>query len=380
MENLIHKFLTGAISDAELQELRVLLLEPENKQIFESYIQDAHLVNTVLSNVDSQKAFQKVMLQIQQEPKVRKLFARKMLQYAAIFIGFGIISYLIWKPKPVEVVSNVVAEKVIKTGSDKAILTLANGQQVVLEKGKTYKSNNATSTGEELVYSKDAAITKEEYNTITTPRGGQFQLQLADGTEVWLNSDSKLRYPVRFVGNQRVVELEGEAYFVVTKDKTKRFIVKSPKTAVTVLGTSFNVSAYTDDNFVATTLEEGKVKMSFANSEVQLVPGEQGFVNKNKNQGLEVTTVDTRNFTSWKDGEFYFEHENLESILKKVSRWYNVDFVFMNESLKHKKFTGAVRKSESITFLMNIISKTAPITYKIVKEENNAYGIQIAKK
>ena len=265
----------------------------------------------------------------------------------------------------------VVEDSIIHVGTDKAVLTLENGSEVVLDRGQSYKSGYVTSNGKELSYHKTARnlAPTTASNVLTIPRGGQFLLVLSDGTKVWLNSESKLRYPVAF-DNQlpRQVELlYGEAYFDVspsTEHHGSRFLVSQQNQTIEVLGTEFNVQAYRDNAFIATTLVEGKIVLKNDATSKTLSPGEQSQLNVDTRE-IQVTQVDIYNEISWKNGLFSFKHKPLEDIMAVLSRWYDVEVVFGNEDLKKMAFTGIFRKSQRIEEVLEIIENTGEVKYTV---------------
>jgi len=199
---------------------------------------------------------------------------------------------------------------------------------------------------------------------------------LPDGTKVWLNSSTELTYTVPFSGDERRVRLKGEAYFEVAQNKEKPFIVETDYQDVEVLGTHFNISAYPDDSNVFTTLVEGKVKVnSNANKQVKLLgyllPNDQLVLNK-KNNGVYKLDVDTYLYTAWKDGRFAFKNESMESFFKKISRYYNVDVIIMDNSVKKINFTGDLPRYDDITKILNIIEAEMSVHIEI-KEKNKIY-------
>jgi transmembrane sensor len=248
------------------------------------------------------------------------------------------------KPIPQANAANILA------GTNKATLTLADGTVINLDSAtsgelaeQTGLKITKTADGQ-LIYNiidhntKISASTEIAYNTITTPRGGQYQVNLPDGSKIWLNSASSLKYPLLFDKGQRKVELTGEAYFEVTsliKDgqNTKMpFIVKTDKQEVEVLGTHFNINSYTDENITRSTLLEGAVRVTSLSTEHTssiLKPGQQSILNNNT---LKVQTVDTEEVVAWKNGYFQFNESDLGSIMRQISRWYNIDVVFEGRS------------------------------------------------
>jgi hypothetical protein len=294
---------------------------------------------------------------------------------AAVFIGFITTSYIFRtnnilntpQDDALEIVNTV---NTIVTGTDKATLTLEDGSLMVLEQGASFKTKNANSNGQEIVYknvkSKASAI---KYNYLTIPRGGQYFVQLSDGTQVYLNSESQLKYPVHFIeGQTRKVELVyGEAYFDVspsTEHKGAKFKVINNAQEVEVLGTEFNINAYKDDPNIYTTLVEGKVVVANNDSKQSLVPNQQFKLNTETNN-FSVTKVDVNEFISWKDGVFQFVNKPLKDIMKVLSRWYDVDIIFENKDLESLEFIGTLNKNQSIEEVLSIMKSFSIKNYEI---------------
>lgn len=257
---------------------------------------------------------------------------------------------------------------IITPGTDKAILVLNNGTEISLSEKKEIhlkeKDTKIASNGKKLEYrpEKKKEVQKEEiiYNTLKVPRGGQFFLVLSDSTRVWLNSESELRYPVTFPDKKREVTLVGEAYFEVTKNKKKPFVVHSDHQQIEVLGTSFNVSAYKNNESIKTTLVEGRVKVNSSSNELYLDPSYQAVVDR-ENGSLKKQLVKTELYTSWKDGNYYFENESIETILKTISRWYDFEYEFQTPAAKEIQFTGSISRKQKIETIFQIIEETQRI-------------------
>ncbi|MDH5414905.1 MAG: FecR domain-containing protein, partial [Flavobacteriaceae bacterium] len=267
-----------------------------------------------------------------------------------------------------------VNEIPIVPGTEKAILTLEDGKQVELEKGRAYINSKVNSDGENLIYNREKSDKGKNivYNYLTIPRGGQFFVQLSDGTKVWLNSESKLKYPVSFdLDKTRNVELlYGEAYFDVSesaKHNGASFKVKTKVQDIEVLGTEFNVKSYNDDNIILTTLIEGKVKVSNGVVNKLLKPGFQTNINIKRND-INVFRVDVDNVVAWKNGFFSFEKERLEDMLKTLSRWYSTKIIYENENKKDLIFSGVLKRTSSIEELLIKIEKTGRVQFKIDKK------------
>ncbi len=261
----------------------------------------------------------------------------------------------------------------ILPGKKQALLVLSGGEKyqlsekVDLEEKGTQISNNS----KELFYSNSKGAEKANadqliYNTIIIPKGGEYKLTLSDGTKIWLNSNSKLRYPSQFGTGVRKVHLEGEAFFQVARDVEHPFIVDVTTAEVKVLGTSFNVNAYNDQDEIFTTLVEGKVEVNdgFRGTSQELLPNDQLCFNK-LNGKTSKKIVDTRLYTAWKDGRFVFENQSLEDIMIRLSRWYDMDVFFLTNSIKQSKYTGDVARYDDINSILEMIEVTEKVKFTI---------------
>ena len=298
-------------------------------------------------------------------------------KYAAVvllFVSIGIF-WLVNEEKQQEMEDITVAK--IEHGSMKAQLVLANGKKVDLrpetnlqleEVGGTRiltSDNRVKYSGKDSLAGQPAEV---KYNTLIVPRGGEFSLELADGTRVWLNAESRLRYPVVFMGEERKVEMEGEVYFEVAKNREKPFIVTVNGVDIRVLGTSFNVSAYQEE--VVTTLVEGKVQLKRGDEQVVLSPNQQAIWSDDK---FKVKQVDARNYVLWKEEIFYFEDVDLERILDDMARWYNVNIFYMNPTLKKMKFSVEIKRYEDINEILRRIEQTKRVKFEIKDRTINVY-------
>ncbi|WP_316816153.1 FecR family protein [Pedobacter nyackensis] len=263
----------------------------------------------------------------------------------------------------------------IPPGGNKAVLTLADGKTITLNEaadGELVKVEGMVirKTGQgQLVYEvvgNDASAAAGSYNTISTPKGGTYQIILPDGTKVWLNAASKLKFPTSFVSlNERKVELSGEAYFEVTKDASQPFRVLTVKQEVQVLGTHFNISSYAEESAVKTTLFEGSVKVKnlqgVKEGHIILKPGQQSIINEGV---IKVTKADVDEVLAWKNGVFVFNDEPLESIMKKVSRWYDVEVIYEGVD-KNKLFGGSVSRFDNVSKVLRQLELTGGVHFKI---------------
>jgi hypothetical protein len=383
---LIRKeLLIGELSIEENALLQEWLSVPQNQEYYQKVIDLETLKSKerFYNTVDTDLAFEKIKekLDFADEPEISLFNYRKVWRYAAILVFLaGISSVFFYLNNTGEPKKQEVVVKSIEPQYNHPTLVLADGTVVSLEpkKEKIVSKNGVISNvNKVLVYDAKALNGKVSTgeNSLIVPVGGIYAVSLSDGTKVWLNSKSTLKYPVEFSGKTRNVTLEGEAYFEVSKDPNAPFTVKTKSGNVTVLGTHFNVSAYEEDKNFETTLAEGKVKVSEDNQTVVLNPGQQA---RSKNAGLSVVDVDPSVYTAWKDGKFYFENENLKNILTKMARWYNFNVKFEQKALEQIKFTGIVLKDEPIDRFLDVISKSSNVKYKITKV-NQTYEVTVSK-
>ncbi len=250
-------------------------------------------------------------------------------------------------------------------GGNRAVLTLADGSTIVLDSmanGAVSTQGNAKiikAANSQLVYNNMLVATDHNellYNTVTTPRGGQYQVVLSDGTKVWLNAVSSLRFSTGFTGKQRVVELTGEGYFEVTKNASRPFIVKTSNLSVEVLGTHFNVSAYKDEENSKTTLLEGSIRITSGSSSNLLQPGQQVSVNNSTNEMKLVKQANTEEAVAWKEGYFQFSGADLPVIMRQIARWYDVDVVYEGESRKHNFFV-KIDHNKKLSSIVNALQQ-----------------------
>lgn len=305
---------------------------------------------------------------------------RVVSRYAAMFLlPLGIAGYLwfTFTGKEIPLANNTE----IVPGGGKALLILVDGQSVELkgEKGLQVgaEGNVMSSVGEKVVYWEPEvgvdSLVEEKYNTLVVPRGGEFFLELSDGTRVWLNSESKLRFPLRFKGKQRKVELEGEGYFEVMSDSVVPFHVLANGADLKVLGTSFNVTTYRGRTIA--TLVEGKVCLTYEGESVLMLPNLQAEVVPENGEIL-TREVDVKNFIMWKDGIFYFEGADLATIMERLSQWYDVDVFFDNEKLKELRFSVEMKRYEYIQDLLAKIEKTQKVRFLIQGKEVHVENYQ----
>tara|TARA_B100001059_G_C17820603_1_gene578040 strand:- start:1631 stop:2791 length:1161 start_codon:yes stop_codon:yes gene_type:complete len=360
IKKLIVKFLAKEANLKELRQLELWIRNSENEHLFKEYFKANHYANKVLKTYDLETAKKNILQQI----NLRKAKSNYIFKYAVaatlalILTTTYFFGDSFFNTTDKDVVSPPIFNaNTIEYGKDKAVLTLENGSQIALEKGNSIQTQNATSDGKVLVYQNKAKqIVELVYNQLTVPRGGQFVVELSDGTKVWLNSESQLKYPVSFInGQSREVELAyGEAYFDVSpssKHKGAKFKVFNQFQEIDVLGTEFNIKAYKGESNVYTTLVEGKISVSIDNKNLGLKPNQQLDLDINNNTSA-IKTVDVYNEVSWKDGVFSFESKTLEEVMKVFSRWYDVEIVFKNNSIKNEEFVGILRKNKNLETIL----------------------------
>lgn len=373
ISRLIVKQQLEGISTQESEELNLWIQESEaNAQLYrkikkgESRSQRDSYVN----RLDNKKAWQHVEKELGLN-KRRPVWRSRMLKIAAV-VSFGILVGSLAYFSNMEIFQDreQVAELKIVPGSTKAVLQLHNGELVQLEE---QQSDSIAFIDGTIISNKNGKI---EYlaqtnakvetltNTITIPVGGEYQLTLADGTRVWLNSQSEIKYPVQFVGNNRRVDIKGEVYFDVAHNKEKPFIVGVKDVEIEVLGTEFNIEAYEDQTSVVTTLVEGSVKLSKADEQVIIKPNQQASISEGE-RSFKLTDVEAKNYALWKDGVFYFEEANLSTIMEKLERWYDIKVFYKNQSIQNSRFSVEMKRYEDISKILEIIEMTQTVSFEI---------------
>jgi len=383
---LIAKKIKDEISEDEQSELDKWINDsPQNRTQYENSIDTKNQINKLKSYNSYNK--QDVWKKIEEKTRAPKTISlnRRIMRYAAaILLPLFIAGGVTYKYLSQDKVSLASIDETIKPGSQKAVLFLSNGGTVELnennaeedfkEKGVQIDNRN----GQLHYTAQNGADAKKElvYNELKTPRGGGYNLKLADGTQVWLNASSSLRFPVEFSDSTREVYVSGEAFFKVSHNG-KPFIVKSQGTDIRVLGTSFNVSAYSDEHLVTTTLVEGKVqlethtKSSDHIKKTVLTPGLQAIFDKAK-EDIVVNKVVTSQYTSWMKGKLEFKNQDLDLVMKKLSRWYDFEYTFKNESARDYHFSARINSDESISSVLQMLEMTTNVKFEI---ENNTIVI-----
>ncbi|RLJ77222.1 FecR family protein [Pedobacter alluvionis] len=369
---LLQQFTAKTLSQSEKDELLVLA-ENSTSLLSDEIVKMIIAEEANVVNVDEGKwnpVLNKI-LTIDKPTRSPKRILMNSLKWAAaavVFIAFSLTAYLSLQKKKEHVFATDIAP-----GKNKAILTLADGRKISLSdamKGDIAKeagfSITKTADGQ-LVYNVAGSenVNDTRLNTISTPNGGEWKIQLPDGSTVWLNAASSVQYSLNIgTAKQRVVKLDGEAYFEVAKNAAHPFIVETDKQAVEVLGTHFNINSYKDEKVTKTTLLEGSVRVSHksTNESEVLKPGEQSLVSVS---GIAIKEVDVEEAIAWKKGYFMFNNERQESILRKVARWYNVEIEYADPAAKDVMYYGTVSRFEKISKVLTKFEQTGEVHFDI---------------
>ncbi len=372
-ESELLDFFNGHLSEAEEKEILAWKdASKENRELFETIREEQLMLKeTVRARLISHD-YNAIREQVEKRHARKIRLIRYWSAAAAIVLLVG-SSLLFWPAKKIETPSMTIST--IKAPSRSAILELATGEQHYLESGNIQlKEENgaqiAISNGKQIYNTQQTSQPEEptetvNYNRLSVPRGtGVYRITLSDGTEIWLNSDSRLEYPGQFAADERRVRVSGEAYFKVHRDTNRPFIVETPRQSVTVLGTEFNVSAYPSEP-ESTTLASGSVSVSpQAGTPTTLVPGEQAVLDSITHT-LSVHKVNVNDVISWKNGIISIENLSLSEILKIVSRAYNVDFVSAIPPSEDIVLRGSISSEESLEVFLSVLSKIADINFKM---------------
>lgn len=369
IEIILMKLINDQLSAEENDILLAWLKEPENEQYFQQFMVSHNLI--LQSRSTEFKRSSEYLKQRIKQDRVRRFYS--YLKYAAVVaLLLGIAQYLI-TPEPL----TVIEENGLTIVQQDVVLKLDNGKEQRLDNEATEdeirvaQNEVATKSGNSLSYKDASDQTSTSFNELSVPFGKKFQVELSDGTRVFLNAGSVLRYPVRFAAGQerQVSLLNGEAYFEVTKDSERPFIVNSKHVMINVLGTTFNVTDYSDDSISATVLVEGAVNLASNSNEVNntptiaLVPGDRATWDRS-NMTMELEQVDTRIYTSWISGKLVFKNTQFNDIIKRLERNYNVTIVNNNKELG-EQYYNATFHNETITQVLMSFSKTFNMKYTI---------------
>lgn len=381
---LFKQYYSGEATDAETREFMSILQDAENDTELSGLLHEAwknsELENPFFTKEDSNRIFDRIVRpaneggeeELQPEQPTISIFYWWRYVAAAILliVGFGAL----YKFQSKSVTQQVATEKPVVSdfapGGNRAMLTLADGSTIVLDS----VSNGvlATQGGAEVSKKKNGQLVYQasaqqdmqpsaQMNMLSTPKGGQYQIVLPDGSKVWLNSASSIKFPAVFAKNERKVAVTGEVYFEVVKDKSSPFRVSFGDTEIEVLGTSFNVMAYTDEADFRTTLVEGSVSLTNKKANMMLKPGQQASIALSGTMTRKEADIDEA--IAWKKGLFYFQDASIQEVMKKAARWYDIDIRY-DGTIPVRKFTGKVSMDVNISELLQML-KYAGVNCKI---------------
>lgn len=373
ISEFISKSLSDCLEEGELQELEKWLAEDErHRELFDQWSSAELMEHKVgeYERLDYMKAWEefRTVRRDKLSAKRRKI-RRTWMRYAAMFmIPLGVAVALLSRDDIKE--KSRVEPITVKAGKSQAVLVLSSGERQVLDLGERNIEDGgmriSADSGRISYNGKPrSGEVQDAFHILEVPRGGEYFMILEDGTKVWLNAATRLKYPVAFVGGIRKVLLEGEAYFEVAHDTTRPFVVETEQAKVKVLGTSFDVSAYEEEGKTWTTLEEGMVEIESLDrgEKIRMVPGEQICLIEGK--GMEKYKVETALFTSWRSGRLVFKDMRLEDLMRNMARWYDVKVEFYREEAKDIVFTGDVKKYEDLNEVLEIIELTSDVHFTI---------------
>ena len=372
-KELLLRYARGNISDQEKEALFASLNEQANEDLWKDRIRELSFTGKAgdeLHTVDWEPVIRSILSSAPAEAPVAGRQVRLLKQWRNVAAAAAIIllagaAYYIYSGAPEKPVAQSAAAEPVKDiapGKDGAILTLSDGSAIVLdnlESGLVSTQGNAQliiSNGQ-LAYKQTGTASDETlYNTITTPRGRQYRLQLPDGTEVWLNAASSIRYPTAFAGGERKVNISGEAYFEVAKRPDMPFkVIAGGSSEIEALGTHFNVNAYTDETSLNTTLLEGLIKVSAVNDKPVLVkPGQQAQIGPHTGKVRIVEGANTDNIMAWKNGAFSFEDASLKDVLRQIARWYDVEIDYQG-NISDKIIRGKMGRDLSLLQMIAVL-------------------------
>ena len=381
---LLKQYAADKSTADELAELFSLIKLPEADSVLKQLIAEEAKAGDV-QKTGTDKDWEKIWLAIRSETTDKQSFSRRMIYRwqaaaaAVLLVAMAGAAYWfsIVNPKQQRVASMPPKQYItnIVPGGNKAILQLADGTRIVLD---TAKNGSLTRQGNvqivkldagQLAYNTGGENTAVVYNTISTPRGGQFEITLQDGTKVWLNSGSSLYFPTAFKGKERRVVLTGEGYFEVAKNASMPFHVTINGADVSVLGTHFNIMGYTNENASKTTLLEGKVNVEQDGRVHQLEPGKEAIINNNTHT-VKIADANIAQAIAWKNGFFRFKNTGIKEVMRQVERWYNVEVTYKSEG-KEQDFTGVISRSDNVSALLQTLEMTGTVHFQIEQSSIN---------
>lgn len=380
MDEIFQRYYEKSASEAEIQELMQWMADPANEAELIRLMRDrweALEPGAQWLPAEKSAAMLAAILPAEGErektprAKIIRFWLRVAAAVIILLIAGGAWFWIHHRALQIAVIPAQPPEKNdVQPGGNRATLVLANGSTIVLDsagrgllaqQGST--SVSKTSDGQ-LVYNGTREKNAAGFNTVSTPRGGRYQVVLPDGSKVWLNAASSLRFPTAFTNAERTVELTGEAYFEVTHHAEKPFLVAVNGMTVKVLGTHFNVMAYDEEAAIKTSLLEGKVKVSFAGREVSLAPSEQSSLEKAEAQLSVDKNADLEKAVAWKDGLFYFENDDIQTIMRQLARWYDVKVIY-SAPIRSHYYSGQIRTQVPLSDALHRLELVGHVKFQI---------------
>lgn len=375
-KSLIDRYILGTLSERDKAALRKLLDDPRYVRELER-IMDRQLETSEVTARDYPEVANRIKMALgekirQEQPVHRISFFRRnwrgLAAAAAILLVLGsTVLTSVLRDRNAARITAPQSLAAVRPGSTKAVLTLADGSTLALDSAGNRVIQQGIATvhqnGGALEYAVTGGQGATSYNILSTPAGGQYQLTLPDGSRIWLNAASSLRFPIAFSGSERIVELKGEAYFEIAKNMNMPFKVKVNDMEVAVLGTHFNIMAYADESNVTTTLLEGAVKVMNSNREVLLKVGQQVLFD-HRTKDLKVTAGDMEGAVAWKNSYFKFTNESIQSVMRKIARWYDVEIEYQG-SINQKALWGTISRFEHISEVLQMLELTGSMQFRM---------------
>ncbi|MEG0797073.1 MAG: DUF4974 domain-containing protein [Odoribacter sp.] len=318
---------------------------PENEKLYAKYVSEKFVADKFrfIQENNTEEAYREFSKSVDALIRHRRIYCFcRYAAFALLLIGLGILFY----PDSVQQKQDIPLISDINPGSCKAILTLSDGKQVHIS-DTTY----SVYTELETENKKNDSL---RYHTITIPRGGEYFFTLSDGSRIWMNSESEVRFPLQFCGGHREISMSGEVFFQIARDTSSPFLIHTRQGDIRVLGTSFNVRDYANEPLLTTTLVSGKVAFNKSDGKFILSPGEQLQMNRQSGD-VTVAAVNTRLYCSWKDGRFVFEKQRLEEIMLSIERWYDIQVIYEDENLKNLLFSGNIKRYDKLEPLLEML-------------------------
>lgn len=370
LEYLFDRFLEGSCSLEEEKEFMQFVIDCKNENEIKSLFEDVLKNTSSVTKVDERSAttILKSIIENSEGAKISRNIRLSFSNVAAAAVVLLFISGLAYwfipeRKSSVDFRRSSSSEAQVSKivpGGKRAILTMGDGSTIVLDSlhNASIQRGSVKISKKDglLIYDGSARLKKrapEVFNTLTTPRGGQYKVILADGTKVWLNASSSLRFPTAFTGRERTVELTGEGYFEVARNKKKPFHVNVNEMQVEVLGTHFNINAYDDECSIKTSLLEGSVKIKKGDISSFLKPGQEGVLKKNSDN-VKIKNIDVNQVVAWKNGLFEFDGADIKSIMRQIGRWYDVDVAYSGKIPK-RRFEGTISRDAQLSDVLEIL-------------------------